>query len=140
LTGKLSRDVSDVTKDLAGTRISKMDEMYPAFGLPSPLQQNKEKEEYWKLMEVIAAIAKKHGKTQAQVSLRWLLQRELVSSVIIGAKTIQQLEDNMGAANGWSLSVEEMEQLKEASDRMSSRPSYPYSFIEKLNTGRYRKF
>ena len=44
------------------------------------------------------------GKSVAQVALRWLLQKEIVSSVIIGAKTVQQLEDNMGAASGWELS------------------------------------
>ena len=44
----------------------------------------------------------------AQVSLRWLLQKEIVPSVIIGAKNVKQLEDNMGAASGWELSQEQV--------------------------------
>ena len=48
------------------------------------------------------------GKSIAQVSLRWLLQKPVVSSVIIGATKLQQLDDNMGAANGWELTPEEV--------------------------------
>ncbi|XP_035827866.1 1-deoxyxylulose-5-phosphate synthase YajO-like [Aplysia californica] len=43
-----------------------------------------------------------------QIALRWLLQKDVVTSVIIGARTLQQLDDNMAAANGWSLSKEEV--------------------------------
>ncbi|KAJ8303817.1 hypothetical protein KUTeg_018610 [Tegillarca granosa] len=48
------------------------------------------------------------GKTISQVSLRWLIQKNVVSSVIFGATSIQQLEDNMGASGGWSLTLEEL--------------------------------
>ena len=48
------------------------------------------------------------GKSVAQVALRWLLQKDVVSSVIIGARTLEQLDDNMGAANGWTLTEEEV--------------------------------
>lgn len=48
------------------------------------------------------------GKTVAQVALRWLLQQKVVASVIIGASSVKQLEDNMGAASGWELSAEEV--------------------------------
>ena len=44
----------------------------------------------------------------AQVSLRWLLQKEVVPSVVIGAKTVAQLVDNMGAGSGWSLTQDEV--------------------------------
>lgn len=44
----------------------------------------------------------------AQVALRWLVQQKVVSSVVIGAASIQQLEENMGAAAGWQLSDEEV--------------------------------
>ena len=47
-------------------------------------------------------------KSVAQVSLRWLLQRPNVPAVIIGAKTVKQLEDNMGAGRGWKLTEEEV--------------------------------
>ena len=48
------------------------------------------------------------GKTIPQVAIRWLIQKEIVSSVIIGATSLSQLEDNMGASGGWELSHEEV--------------------------------
>lgn len=47
-------------------------------------------------------------KTVAQVAIRWLLQQKVVSSVVIGVTSLQQLEDNMGAAAGWQLSDKEV--------------------------------
>lgn len=48
------------------------------------------------------------GKSVAQVALRWLIQKKIVSSVIFGAKTLQQLDDNLGASSGWELTEEEV--------------------------------
>ena len=48
------------------------------------------------------------GKTIAQVSLRWLLQKKQVTSVVIGATKLSQLDDNIGASTGWELSEEEV--------------------------------
>ena len=47
------------------------------------------------------------GKTVPQVAIRWLLQTPPVTSVIIGATKVHQLEDNMGAV-GWRLTEEEV--------------------------------
>ena len=47
------------------------------------------------------------GKTVAQVAIRWLLQTPPVTSVIIGATKIHQLEENIGAV-GWKLTKEEV--------------------------------
>ena len=44
----------------------------------------------------------------AQVSLRWLLQKPYIPSVVIGARTVDQLVDNMGAGTGWGLSPDEV--------------------------------
>jgi len=139
LSGKLTRDVGDVRKEMAGTRLAWMDEKAAGYGMVNPIESFKDREEYWKLMDVMSTIGKKYGKNQAQVAIRWTIQSELVSSVIIGAKTIKQLEDNMEAGNGWKLTDEEMVQLQEASDPMF-RPIYPYNFVSKSNRGRYRKF
>lgn len=70
-------------------------------------------------VESIAAI---RGVSASQVALNWVVRRPGVSSVIIGARSPQQLEDNLAAA-GWSLSDEEMARLDEASARP---PRYPY--------------
>lgn len=65
-----------------------------------------------------------------QVALRWLLQKQNVTSAIIGCKTIAQLEDNMGASDGWELSTEEMEILDSSS---AHDVPYPYSMINRCN-------
>lgn len=44
-------------------------------------------------------IAERHGATPAQIALAWLLSRPVVNSVIIGAKRLDQLTDNLGALN-----------------------------------------
>ena len=51
------------------------------------------------------------GKTIPQVAIRWLLQQAVVASVIIGATSLKQLEDNMGAGGGWELSKDEVNTL-----------------------------
>ncbi|XP_035696780.1 uncharacterized protein LOC118430178 [Branchiostoma floridae] len=77
------------------------------------------------------------GKSVAQVSLRWLLQKDVVSSVIIGVKTLQQLEDNMGAADGWELTQQQMDDLDAAS---AVEIPYPYEMVWRANkaAGRQR--
>ena len=59
-------------------------------------------------------VAKAHGVSVARVALAWLLQRKGVMSVIIGAKTIEQLDDNLAAAE-LTLSPEEIAALDKAS-------------------------
>lgn len=59
----------------------------------------------------------------AQVALSWLRDRPTVSSVILGCRTMQQLDDNLGAAE-LDLSPEEIEALNDASDPGAS--DYPY--------------
>lgn len=48
------------------------------------------------------------GKTIPQVAIKWLLQKDVVPSVIIGATSVKQLEDNIGAASNWRLSKEQV--------------------------------
>lgn len=66
-----------------------------------------------------------------QVALKWLLQKDAVTSVVMGCKTISQLEDNMGAGDRtWELSSHDMEILDTASQY---DVPYPYNIINKLN-------
>ena len=58
----------------------------------------------------MAPIAKAHDASVARVALAWLLQRKGIMSVIIGAKTIEQLDDNLAAAD-LTLSAEEISAL-----------------------------
>ncbi|XP_041347689.1 1-deoxyxylulose-5-phosphate synthase YajO-like [Gigantopelta aegis] len=91
----------------------------------------------WNTLDVMKSCATKHGKSVAQVALRWLLQKDVVSSVVIGARTLDQLDDNMGAANGWKLTHEEMTQLDQASQ---PEVPYPYEMVWRLNKDRCNTF
>ena len=57
-----------------------------------------------------------------QIALNWLLQRPTVSTVIIGARTEEQLRHNLGAV-GWNLTQEQVAKLDAAS---AIAPAYPY--------------
>ncbi|CAL1534394.1 unnamed protein product [Lymnaea stagnalis] len=85
------------------------------------------------LIEAAEAIGKKYERSVAQVAIRWLLQKDVVSSVILGARNLTQLDDNLGAGNGWSLTKEEMQQLDDL-----SKPTlpYPYEFVFRFNEDR----
>ncbi|XP_069104660.1 1-deoxyxylulose-5-phosphate synthase YajO-like [Argopecten irradians] len=92
-----------------------------------------EDEGYWNLVEIMKKAAANHGKSVPQVALKWLLQKNVVSSVIIGVTSIKQLEDNMAAGEDWCLTQDEMTSL----DQATALPStYPYNQLERMNTGR----
>jgi len=70
----------------------------------------------WQLLEIMEQIGSANdGKSISQVALAWLLNSPLISSPIIGPRTMEQLQDNLGAA-GFQLSSEEIILLDEASD------------------------
>jgi len=77
----------------------------------------------WKVLDTIETISKETGKSFAQISLRWLMQKPGVTAPIIGAKTMTQLEDNMGSI-GWNLTADQMKLLDEAS---YLEPPYPWN-------------
>lgn len=77
------------------------------------------------VVDELARIAAECGRTIPQVALNWLLHRPTVSSVIIGARTPAQLEDNLGAV-GWALSADQIRRLDAVSAREPSYPHFPY--------------
>ena len=80
-------------------------------------------EDYWfTIVDTLDELAAETGKTVAQVALNWLLQRPTVSSIVIGARTEEQLTQNLGAI-GWNLSNEQVARLDAASNK---EPIYPY--------------
>ncbi len=79
----------------------------------------------WALLDSVAAIAKEVGSTSAGVALAWLLHKSEVSSVILGARDLTQLEDNLKAAN-LKLSPAQMSVLDKASEPAWG---YPYDMI-----------
>ena len=56
-------------------------------------------DKYWALIDTMKEIAKKHNATVAQVAIAWLLKQPTVTSVILGARTKQQLADNLASVN-----------------------------------------
>jgi aryl-alcohol dehydrogenase-like predicted oxidoreductase len=80
-----------------------------------------DKERTWKILDVMAPIAKAHGCSPARLSLAWLLAKPVVTSVIIGAKRLDQLQDNLSAVE-LTLTQDELRQLDEVS---ALAPEYP---------------
>lgn len=92
--------------------------------------ENYDNEHTWALLDTVFAIAEETGSSVAQVALRWLLQRPAVTAPILGVRTMQHLEDNLGAVT-WTLSAEQMNRLNDA----SALPlPYPYDFIAQNST------
>ncbi|WP_369392991.1 aldo/keto reductase [Streptomyces sp. CG1] len=80
-------------------------------------------------------IAKAHSATPAQVALNYLLAKPGVTSVLVGARSLHQAEDNFGALT-WSLTREEVAAL----DAASARPlPYPYWHQRQHNGRRYAR-
>ena len=60
-------------------------------------------------------MAQKHGKTPAQVALAWLLGKPYITAPIIGANSVDQLQESLGVV-GFRLPPEDMAYLDEVSD------------------------
>lgn len=114
LTGKYRRE----TRPTGDTRLGDNPERgMEAYDKRSAVEQT------WRVLEVVEDIAGARGATMSQVALAWLHDRPAISSVILGVRTPEQLEDNLGAV-GLHLSPEETARLDEVSD--PAPPDYPY--------------
>ncbi len=80
-----------------------------------------DKERTWRILDVMAPIAKAHGCSPARLALAWLLAKPVVTSVIIGAKRLDQLQDNLAAVE-LTLTQDEIRQMDEVS---ALPPEYP---------------
>jgi aryl-alcohol dehydrogenase-like predicted oxidoreductase len=80
-----------------------------------------DKEKGFDLLDLMREVAVSHGASVAQVALAWVLSRETVTSIIIGARNLAQLDDNLQAVD-LVLSSEDVNRLEEAS-RLA--PEYP---------------
>jgi aryl-alcohol dehydrogenase-like predicted oxidoreductase len=82
----------------------------------------------WRTIAAVNAIAQDKRTTSTAVALAWLLAKPTVTSVIFGARSIEQLDDNLKAAEV-QLSSEEVRQLDEAS---AYELGYPYQFMANI--------
>jgi aryl-alcohol dehydrogenase-like predicted oxidoreductase len=80
-----------------------------------------DKERAWKILDVMNPIATAHGCSAARIALAWILTKPFVTSIILGAKRLDQLHDNLAAVD-LKLSSDEVKQLDEVS---ALPPEYP---------------
>src|SRR3981081_4164978 len=107
LSGKFSRE----NQRPQGTRRSEFD--FPGV----------DKERTWRILDVMTPIAKAHNCSPARISLAWLLAKPVVTSVIIGAKRLDQLEDNIAAVD-LKLTADELKQLDQDSAPPPESPGW----------------
>jgi aryl-alcohol dehydrogenase-like predicted oxidoreductase len=91
-----------------------------------------EREHAYDIVDAVRPIAERHGVSVARVALAWLLHQTSVMSVIIGAKTPEQLADNIAAAD-LVLSEDDLAILEKAS---ALRPEYPRWMVDRQNSAR----
>jgi aryl-alcohol dehydrogenase-like predicted oxidoreductase len=120
LSGKFSRDSSP-----EGARRATFD--FP------PVNQ----EQVFDIVDVMRPIAETHKASVAQIALAWLLHNEAVTSVIIGAKRMDQLEDNLGSIDV-SLTEEEVAQLNAVSQIPMGYPAWMGSLGDDRMPGELR--
>jgi aryl-alcohol dehydrogenase-like predicted oxidoreductase len=83
-------------------------------------------------VDVMREIGDAHGVSVARIALAWLLHQPVVTSVIIGAKTNEQLDDNL-AATTVKLTADELQRLDAVS---ALPPEYPGWMVERQTAGR----
>jgi aryl-alcohol dehydrogenase-like predicted oxidoreductase len=88
----------------------------------------RDQDKLYDTIEVLHDVASAHGASPAQVALAWLLGRPAVTSLVIGARTDEQLRDNLGAA-ALSLTADE----RAALDKVSA-PALVYPHWHQLST------
>ncbi len=122
LSGKFTRD-----KEVAEGRRASFD--FPPI----------DKEKAFDIVDVMCKIAENHGASVAQVALAWVLANTAVTSVIIGARTLTQLDDNLGAVD-LSLSDDDLQALDTISRLPLEYPAWMDVFPSDRRPGEVRRF
>ncbi len=116
LTGKIRREQSAQP----GTR---------AHDLAGPHYSH---ERLYRIIDALEDLSEETGRTIPQIALNWVMHRPTVASVIIGARTEEQLIENAGAI-GWMLSKAQVAKLDAASDQPPPYPTWHYRNMPRLN-------
>jgi aryl-alcohol dehydrogenase-like predicted oxidoreductase len=117
LTGKYTRD----EPPSGATRLGED----PERGMEAYGPRNAQ-ERTWRIIDAVREVAEGRGVPMSQVALAWVADRPAVTSVILGARTVAQLDDNLGAA-GMHLTDTETELLTDASAPLMA--DYPYGAL-----------
>jgi aryl-alcohol dehydrogenase-like predicted oxidoreductase len=107
----------------AGSRLDKWRERLARFDSPRN----------WRILDALTSVSEALGATPASVALAWLLAKPQVTSVIFGARTVEQVSENL-AATEVTLSPAQVTELDEAS---AFEIGYPYDFIGRVSDGRW---
>jgi aryl-alcohol dehydrogenase-like predicted oxidoreductase len=113
LTGKYRADQAPT----GATRLGEN----PERGVEAYARRNTERT--WQVVDAVRSVAKARGVSMSVVALAWLVDRPAITSVILGARTLEQLDDNLGTA-GVHLSADEQKTLDDVSAPLVS--DYPY--------------
>jgi aryl-alcohol dehydrogenase-like predicted oxidoreductase len=116
LSGKYARGAAAPV----GSRMEQWKERYASF----------DHARNWKILEAVNGVAAETGTSATAVALAWTLARPCVSSVIFGARTLAQLEDNVRSCD-LKLSEAQMQTLTEAS---AFDIGYPYDFMKRIQS------
>lgn len=134
--GWLSGKVDRSTGVPEGTRIAWSESTGSSTQSGPSYSQFKDDEKTWNLIDGLKKVSTEIGASVPQVAIRWLLQKRVVTSVVIGAKSVSQLEDNLKAAK-----ISIPEQHMTLLDSLSAvPPPYPYEMVNRLQGGRKRDF
>ncbi len=124
LSGKYTREGATSSK---GSRLDVLKESNnPVF--------NKFTERNWNVLDTLQEVAKQMGHSPAQVALNWVATQPGLTSTIIGATRIKQLEDNLAALT-FEIPGDLRKQLDEAS---ALEPGHPYMFFGDVLQDRVR--
>ncbi len=86
-------------------------------------------ERTWAILDATERVADRHGVAMHHVAVAWLAARPGVSTVLLGARTVPQLDETLGAAT-LRLTEEDLDELATASD--PHLPEYPYGMIRRI--------
>jgi aryl-alcohol dehydrogenase-like predicted oxidoreductase len=117
LTGKYRRDARPSGASRLGEDPNRGVEAY----------DRRNTERTWRVLDAAAAVAEAHGRPMSHVALAWLAARPGVSTVLLGARTVAQLADNLAAVD-LQLTDDDLDQLTAVS--APGVPPYPYGMIE----------
>lgn len=114
LSGKYKRDEAPTGSSRLGEN--------PDRGMEAWEARNRD-ERTWRVIGAVQDVAHNHNSTASQVAIAWLLAQPAVTSVILGARTVEQLVDNLGSSH-IHLNADEVARLSEASAPRVD--DYPY--------------
>lgn len=125
LSGKYSRDESPT----GATRLGEN----PTRGMEAWEARNAD-EHTWRVVDAVREVAEQLGSTPSRVALSWLADRPAVTSVILGARTVEQLEDNLASAD-----LDLPADLRTRLDDVSTPRAEVYPYGEQAVAQRHRK-